>query len=350
MRLVKPPFFPAPFALLGAALLASSPAAAQDIATAEALFDRGLADMKAGRYETGCKAIGESQRLDPRAGTLFTLATCEAEWGHIATAFSRFGDYLALYEALPADKKSLQGERPAVAAEQRRTLGPDIPKLTLSLAKGAPPGLVVKRDGEVVGEAALGVALPVDPGEHVLTIVAPNGASSERRITLAKRENKDITLELAPAPAGSAPPAATAATPGPENSSGRRVATYVVGAAGLAGLVAGGVLGGLTAARKGTIDAHCGAGIGSKDETACDRTGLDAAGEASGLGLGSSLALAAGGVALGTAVVLFVTEPAPVKAEARPPRATRRAPGAWLSAEVLSVGPGGALLGVRGAW
>jgi hypothetical protein len=63
---------------------------AQDVATAEALFNRGFADMDAGRYETGCKAIAASQRLDPRAGTLFTLAVCEAQWGKIATAASHY--------------------------------------------------------------------------------------------------------------------------------------------------------------------------------------------------------------------------------------------------------------------
>ncbi len=337
---------------LGAVLL-GAPAAAQDIASAEALFDRGLADMKAGRYETGCKAIAESQRLDPRAGTLFTLATCEAEWGHIATAFSRYGDYLAVYESLPAEKKPLQGDRPAVATEQRAKLGPDVPQLTLTLQKGAPAGTVVKRDGEIVGEAALGIALPVDPGEHVVTAVAPNGASIERRITLQKREKKDLTLDLGPAALAaktSAPSHAETAMGSPPlpvdppaaGPSGRRVATYVVGAAGIVGLVAGGVLGALTAVQKGTIDAHCGAGIGSQDDTACDKTGIDAAAAARGLGLGSTIALAAGGLAVGAAVVLLVTEPGRRKAGAQR--------GPWVSAGVLSAGPEGAHLGVRGAW
>src|SRR5690606_15567731 len=103
--------------VLLACLLAERPAGAQDIAAAEALFDKGVADMKAGRHETGCKAIAESQRLDPRPGTLFTLATCEAAWGRIATAVSRYGDYLAVYARLPDDKKAAQLERFKVATE-----------------------------------------------------------------------------------------------------------------------------------------------------------------------------------------------------------------------------------------
>src|SRR4051812_40759119 len=92
-------------------LLLSSPVAfAADIAAAEALFNRGLADMEAGRYEAACKAIEESLHLDPRPGTLFSLAVCESKWGHVATAATRFGDYLALYEKLPTAQRLRQGE------------------------------------------------------------------------------------------------------------------------------------------------------------------------------------------------------------------------------------------------
>src|SRR3954465_13628820 len=86
-------------ALLVPALLSplalASPAFADDPAAAEALFNRGKADMDAGRYEAGCKAIAESQRLDPRPGGLFTLAVCETQGGRIASAMTHYGDYLA---------------------------------------------------------------------------------------------------------------------------------------------------------------------------------------------------------------------------------------------------------------
>ena len=348
-------------ALLAAALLAA-PAAAEDIAAAEALFDRGLADMKAGRHATGCPAIAESQRLDPRPGTLFTLATCEAEWGRVATAVTRYGDYLRVFESLPDDKRASQGERPKVATEARARLLPEVPQLTLSLPKDAPAGTVVLRDGEPVAAAALGIALPIDPGEYVLTTRTPGGAVREQRVSIAKGDKKQVTLEIAGAASGTsaAPSSAESAAPAAPDTGpgGRRVATYVIGGAGILGLVAGGVLGGLAAAQKGAIDENCGAAIGAKDELGCNATGLSAANSAKGLGLGSTVALIAGGVAAGAAVVLFVTEPRPEKA----PSATGGAPrpaiaparprprGPWVSAGVLSAGPAGARLGVEGAW
>ena len=334
-------------------LVAANSANAQDIAAAEALYNTGFADMQAGRYETGCKALAESQRLDPRMGTLFTLATCEAEWGRIATAVTRFGDYLALYDRLPDDRKTAQAERRKVAAETRDKLIPDVPQLALSLPKEAPVGTLVKRDGDMVAAAALGLSLPVDPGDHTVSTQPPGGPIWEQRLTIAKGEKKRVTLQVKAAKVE--PPlraSGTATAPGVEpvspGLSGQRVAAYMVGGVGLAGLIGGGVLGGLAAGQKGVVDEHCGAGIGSSDETACDQTGLDAASSFKGFGLGSTIGLAVGGVALGTALVLFLAEPkAAESTEANIATGTR---GGWISAGVLSIGPARAMLGAQGAW
>jgi hypothetical protein len=101
---------------------------------------------------------------------------CEAEWGRIATAASRFGDYLSLHEQLPTAQKVRQGERLKVARARREALLREVPELTLMLPPGAPAGTVVTRDGAVISDAALGLALPLDPGEHVLTTIKSMGA------------------------------------------------------------------------------------------------------------------------------------------------------------------------------
>ncbi|WP_437317050.1 tetratricopeptide repeat protein [Sorangium sp. So ce385] len=334
-------------------LVVSTPALAQDIASAEVLFERGLADMDAGRYETGCKALAESQRLDPRPGTLFTLAFCESKWGRVATAVARLGDYLRLVEGLPPDQKARQRERAEAAAAERARLAPRVPELTLSLPPGAPAGTVVTRDGLVLGEASIGVALPVDPGEHVVSTRAPGGPVWEQRIAIAEREKKQIALEVkratgavAPAPPSPGGEAAAAPAPSPggeEVSSGRRAAVYVAGGVGVAGVVLGGVMGALTFGQRGTIADHCGAGVGARDARACDTTGYDAAQSASTTGLLSTIGFGVGLAGLGAAAVLYWTEPkgASPKAGAAP---------TWVSTGVLAAGPAGTVVGVRGAW
>ncbi|WP_437902987.1 hypothetical protein WME95_31075 [Sorangium sp. So ce327] len=329
----------------------SAPAAAQDVAAAEALFERGLADMQAGRYETGCKALAESERIDPQPGTLFTLASCEARWGRIATAVARFKDYLARFDRMTPAEQARQGQRPKLAMEERDRLSPQIPRLALSLPPGAPAGTVVRRDGSVLGEAALGVALPVDPGDHRVSIQAPGAPVREQHVTIAAGETKELTLALKDAPAAQAPappprspapaivPAPAPASP--EVPAGRRTALYLTGGLGAAGLVLGGITGALVLGEKGTIDEHCGSGIEATDPKACDTTGRDAGNSANTLATVSTIGFAVGLAGVGAALVLYLTEP---KTAAPAVTASPR----WISAGVLEAGPNGAVFGARG--
>src|SRR6266567_1808983 len=117
--------------LLVASLFVAEGAAAQDVATAEALFNRGIADMDAGKFDTACPAIGESYRLDPRPGTLFTVAECFAKAGKIASAVARYQDYIELFARLPPDQQAKQNGRDKVAAEKKAALTPQVPTLTI---------------------------------------------------------------------------------------------------------------------------------------------------------------------------------------------------------------------------
>ena len=338
-----------------APLTLSSPAGAQDVAAADALFNRGVTEMKAGQYQRACALIAESMRLDPQPGTLFTLSQCEVKWDRTATAVARLDDYLQLYDRLTPDQKAQQLNRPKVAKEQRYRLALDVPELTLSLPPGAPAGTVVKRDDAVVASAALGIGLPVDPGEHVVSTQAPGGALWEQRIPVAKGDKKVVVLEVKAAPIVEPRPApvtpVTAAPPEPAKEpelapsgagpSGRRVAIYAIGGVGVAGLVLGGVMGGLAAVKKPTIVAHCAPPLAAGGAYRCDPTGLAAANSGQTFALVSTIGFAAGLAGVATAVVLLVTEP-------RPAKPTAAAQKSWISPKVISLGPTGATLGAVG--
>ena len=96
-------------ALVGAVAAFLATALGDEEDPAEKSFQRGTAAMAAGRFDEACPAIEESYKLDPRPGTLFTLAECEAQRGRIATAVKRYQDYLAFYTALAPEKKKKQG-------------------------------------------------------------------------------------------------------------------------------------------------------------------------------------------------------------------------------------------------
>jgi hypothetical protein len=218
---------------LVAASLSTIPALAGDVEAAKALFDRAVADLEAGHYDTACPALANSYKLDPRPGTLFALAECEIKAGHLAAAAARYDEYLALYPTLSADKKAKQGDREKMARAQRLALEPKVAELTLALAPSAPKGTVVTRDGAPVDERSLGVAVPVDPGEHVVTVQGPGGDATTTSVTLAAGEKRAVALEVK----GKGEGASSVVTPAAQ-------AQAPEGGANKAVLIAGGVVGG----------------------------------------------------------------------------------------------------------
>jgi hypothetical protein len=222
--------------LLVAALpaLVAGQAAAQprDTAAAEELFREARALVTRGDYPGACAKFAESQRLDPATGTLFNLADCEEHLGRTATAW---GDFVAVAEDLaPTD------ERYAYAREHAAALEPTLPRLAIVVSGKAPASTAVTRDGVAVGPPSLGVALPVDPGSHVIVASAPGRTSRVVRVDL--RSGRTLRVEVAPED----PPADV-----------RRTLGYVLVGVGAAGLAVGSYFGVRALARQSDGEADC---------------------------------------------------------------------------------------------
>src|SRR5688572_28640696 len=132
---------PSVHALLLSAALASFPslAEARDPVAAEALFNEGRALFEKGDNVGACAKFEESLRLDAAAGTLLNLANCEELIGELADAWMHWQQAAA---ALPEGD-----ERVAIAKDRLSALEKRLPRLQISLAKDAPSGTRVERDG-----------------------------------------------------------------------------------------------------------------------------------------------------------------------------------------------------------
>jgi hypothetical protein len=329
----------------GAALLVGRTAFAQDAAAASELFERGLADMLASKFETGCPALAESYRLDPQAGALFTLAECEAQWGRIASAVTHYDEYLVRYERMNPRERAAQRDRPTIASTRRDALHPEVPRLTLTLPKGAPAGTEIERGGVKLTLASLGVPLPIDPGEHLLTVRLPDGAEREQRVTIGRGEQKTVEL-LLPAAATASPSSVVVPTGETAPASDRdRISAetgtspwlYVAGAVALVGFGVGATGGVLAMNRKQEIDANC-------EGTLCNDAGLEAAEDAKRYALVSTIGFGVGAAALATGVVLLLSAPS-----SPPPREARALSRPSLRPTAL-VGTRGASIGLEGGW
>jgi hypothetical protein len=174
------------FALIGVTGLLSLNASAQnrDAVSAEALFLEGRKAADAGDYSAACPKFAESYRLDPAPGTLLNTADCEERLGHIATAWLNFRKAVELLP--PNDSRVPIASRKASSLEKR------LPRLTIRLARDVPPGTGVKRDGVEIGPGSLGVALPIDPGKHIVLVTAPGYGEQRYEIELAERQSREL--------------------------------------------------------------------------------------------------------------------------------------------------------------
>lgn len=363
---------------------------AQSVATAKSIYELGLKQMTAGNYVIACPAFAESQRLDPRALTLLALAACYDRWGKIATAVASFDDFLREYAKMPPATKAQYEARARKAERRRLELLPQVPSLTLNLPPDAPEGVEVQRNGVEVSAASLGVPLPMDPGEYVVTTQVGNGPMFEMRINLDRGVTKVVTLEVklpaqAPPPApeptpartpesSPSPPAAAVAaeqpttTPRPKPAAeagsevraaakpsappsaapvadpysptarapsitGRQIGALFTGGVGLAGLVLGTVSGVIVLQKKAIVQDHC-------NGLVCDAEGKAAADSASLPGALSTVGFGLGGVGVATGLLLWLTEPSP---PATPSVGSGLRPAA-------SVDRTGVVIGMKGAW
>lgn len=297
---------------MSAFALVAARAAAEDSATAGALFEKGVADMEASHFDSACPAIEESQRIDPRPGTLFTLAECNARWGKVASAAAEYQEYVDLVPRLTADQQARHKARVEIARAQLKKLKPTVPTLTLVLPADAPRGTFVTRNGEVLKGAALGLPLPVDPGEYVIVTHAPGAPERETRVSIQLNDQKRLPLEVAAASevpangaAAVAPPTASAnatdrAATAPEaHGPNHKTAAYVAGGVGLAGIAVGTVTGVLVLSKKHTVSGNC-------SGAACNDAGLSAANSGKNLAFVSDIGFGVGiaGLALGAVFLL----------------------------------------------
>ena len=175
-----------------------------DAATAEILFQQGKALMDDGDYAAACPKLAESFRLDPATGALLALAICHEKEGRLATAWAEYVDV--------AGRAKSQGreDRAAAARQSAEKLRPRLSRMVIEVGEDAEAveGLEIRRDGEVVGKAAWGVAVPVDGGKHRVEATAPGRVTWSTSVSL----NSENSLETVTVPTLSAAPAALART------------------------------------------------------------------------------------------------------------------------------------------
>ena len=306
-------------------------------ARAQQLFDSALADAEAGKLAAACPKFLASQEADPKTSTLLNLASCYEKNGQTASAWGAFR------EAEGLARKVARADWESAARSHAEALEPKLVRLTIHVPETSRvPGLVVVRDGAKLGAGEWGVAIPVDPGEHVVSATATGRAPWETRSSVREASGTVAipVLEVLP-PAMMPPP-----TPIGDSGSARseawwtplRTAGVVIGGAGVVGLVTGGVLG--LVAKSNYDKAHALCTDGARG---CPARAVSDSDSAYGMATGATVVFVVGAAAaLGGAALVLFSPPADAKTGSAPLPKTRGASAA------LHFGPG--VIELDGRW
>ncbi|MBA3461217.1 MAG: hypothetical protein H0T46_14730 [Deltaproteobacteria bacterium] len=175
-------------AIATAILITHASSARAQSAEAEVLFRDGRSLIKQGKLAQGCAKIEASERLESSIGTLLNLGDCRERLGKLASAWAAFRKAEGIAKnANTGDKREDEARRRAVALEPR------IPSLTVELT--APiPGLVLRRNGDLIDPAMVSTAMPLDPGSYVISAEAPGYAPWKTDLVIQHKQKRKLVV------------------------------------------------------------------------------------------------------------------------------------------------------------
>lgn len=172
--------------------LAAAQPATRDVAVARRDFQAGIQAARAGEWDRARDHFARSYAINPRLSALFNLAGAQAHTGELVAAAESYREYLGRRdEATPGN--IAEAERLLAELEAK------IPTLRLRI-DNLEDGDEVMLGDTTVNRLLLGEPMPLDPGEHRITIrrdsaeligatvVATEGARLETALVAPQRE------------------------------------------------------------------------------------------------------------------------------------------------------------------
>jgi hypothetical protein len=237
----------------GESAASDNPNASLDLARSVAVTGREA--FNAGDYETALALFRRAYTLYPAPTVVLYEARTLEKMGLMLEAVDAYVRTTQI--AIPSGAPGQFAEAIAAARQEERALRARIPTLTLRVdgVSANDPTLEVSINGRAIGAAQLGQAQRLNPGTYRITGSISGDRSDTAEVVLADSQKASVVLNLS-APSLSPPPPVVVHSGSGLNDDGPtspgnslRVAAYVSGGAGLAG-IAGGLVTGLMAVSK----------------------------------------------------------------------------------------------------
>lgn len=224
--------------------------------------------------------------MDPAVGTRLNLADCFERLGRTASAWAEFR------AAGAAARAKGQTDRAEIARKRAATLERKLVRLTVAAPAGDNEKLEIRRNGSILERGSWGVALPVDPGHHIVEASISGKRAFRADVNVPNKPGTHVTTSI---------PALEDVT-----LSRRQVQRGVaisLGAVGIASFIAGAVLGTQAIGRNSQSAAYCTRG------NLCDEAGVALRQDALAFGNASTALFVVGAAVSTGATVLYVTAP-----------------------------------------
>lgn len=170
---------------------ASGEPSQSEMAAARALFQSGIEHGGAGRWTEALADFERSYAIVAIPVTLLNLAGAQAELGQVVAATESYRRFLAEATRGRARRYRSRAQASLAAAEAR------VAHLTLAIVDlGSGDTLAV--DDDEVSRAMVGVAMPLDPGDHVVQVLRDGEPVVEERLTLADGAEQSLAMTVPP--------------------------------------------------------------------------------------------------------------------------------------------------------
>lgn len=275
----------------------SSPAWAggspKDKQEAKALVKDAGKAAKDKRWADAAKALQRADELDPDPQTKLDLARALVPMGKLVDASRALNGVTASAKG-PSAKKQIDAAQKLLAE-----IEPRIPWLKITVQPAEAGGAKTAIDGHDIDAKD---EVPVDPGEHVVTVEADGFEPVEKQLRLAEGKHEKLTIKLEP----TAAPVAKKTEEDAGGGGGSVLPAVLAFGVGAAGIGVGSVFGIMAFNETSKVEQNC-------KGTKCPPRVQAALDTAKTNGTVSTIAFIVGGVGIAGGIVLLLTSGASAK-------------------------------------
>lgn len=177
----------------------------REAAAAQQLMRDGDIAGACGRFELSRAALAEetpAPAIDRETAVRLALADCRERNRELAVAWLEFSAIEAMVQTSPSRTAKVRGK---TAEKRRRALEPRLTWLTIKVGASL-DGMVITRGDRDVPATDWNLALPLDPGDHVISVTAPGHSAWTTKVSLsAAGERQTVEVPALQAKAAAVP-------------------------------------------------------------------------------------------------------------------------------------------------